>query len=295
MGIVGNRSENIAIRGLSVVPSCGHHFSTNTDATHFTSIKGLLRMENSRFDGQGDDFINVHNYYHAITRIPGEARTCYLHTEAVDGTHAQSLDYPDVGDTLELTRRDSLKVTDTYTVVDCVPLPEENRARVTLDKNLPDEGACAGFLFADITRLPRLEVMGCHTRNHFARSILVKTRDVLLSDNTFEDVFGPAIVLAAESWWSEGVCPANVTVRRNRIVNTRVPWGEAGGIVVKADCDNPTEQTICNIVIEDNLIDCPRSVHGIYARNVDGLTLRRNQITAREAAVQIENCTNVMI
>ena len=39
MGIVGHRSENITLSHLSIVPSVGHHYSTNTDATHFTSIK----------------------------------------------------------------------------------------------------------------------------------------------------------------------------------------------------------------------------------------------------------------
>lgn len=289
MGIVGNRSENIFISGLSVVPSVGHHFSTDTDATHFTSIKGLLRLEYSTFDGQGDDFINVHNYYHTITPI--DETTCYLHTDAVDGTHAQSLDYPDVGDTLELTDRDSLEVPETYTVLECEPDFAGYRTKVKLDKPLPKNPE--QYLLADVTRLPRLEVVGCSARNHFARSILVKTRNVLLEGNTFTDVFGPAIVIAAEAWWSEGVCAENVTIRRNRVVNTRVPWGEAGGIVVKADCGKPACQTIRNIVIEDNIIDCPRAEHGIFVRNVDGVTVRRNRIVSRGEPVCIENCSNV--
>ncbi|MBQ7932773.1 MAG: hypothetical protein IJ334_17415, partial [Clostridia bacterium] len=46
MGVVGNRSANITMRRLNVIPSVGHHYSTNTDATHYTSIKGTLRYEN---------------------------------------------------------------------------------------------------------------------------------------------------------------------------------------------------------------------------------------------------------
>lgn len=44
MGVVGNRSHDITLSGLAVVPSAGEPFSTNTDATHFTSLTGLLRM-----------------------------------------------------------------------------------------------------------------------------------------------------------------------------------------------------------------------------------------------------------
>lgn len=291
MGIVGNRSEDVVIHGLSVVPSAGHHFSTNTDATHFTSMKGLLRLEYSVFDGQGDDFINIHNYYHTVTPI--DKYTCFIHTDAVDGTHAQSLDYPDTGDILELTDRASLEVRQTYTVLECEPDYMEYRTRIRLDKPLPENAE--KYFLADVTRLPRLEVIGCNARNHFARSILVKTRDVLLEGNTFTDVFGPAIVIAAEASWCEGVCAENVIVRRNRIVNTRIPWGEAGGVVVKADCRNPVCPTIRNIVIEDNIIDCPKAEHGIYVRNAIGVTVRRNRIVSRSEPIHIEKCSGVEV
>jgi len=291
MGIVGNRSENILISNLSVVPSVGHHYSTNTDATHFTSITGLLRLENCTFDGQGDDFTNVHNYYHTITPI--DKTSCYLYTDAKDGTHAQSLDYPDVGDKLELTHRLTLDVPEVYTVVECEPDFEAYRTRVKLDKPLPCDHE--NYFLADVTRLPRLEVVGCHARNHFARSILVKTRNVLIENNTFICPFGPAVVIAAEPWWCEGVCAENVTIRRNRVVNIRETWGDAGGIEVMADCKNPNCRPIRNIVIEDNIIDTPNCKHGIFVRNVDGLTIRRNKVVAKEEGIRVEVCSNVTV
>lgn len=290
MGIVGNRSEDILITRLNVVPSVGHHFSTNTDATHFTSITGLLRLEYCTFDGQGDDFTNVHTYYHTITPI--DATSCWLHTDAKDGTHAQSLDYPDVGDTLELTHRKTLDVPEVYTVVECEPDFEAYRTRVKLDKPLPKNHE--EYFLADVTRLPRLEVVGCHARNHFARSILVKTRNVLIEGNTIVDPFGPAIVIAAEPWWCEGVCAADVTIRRNRVVTTRDPWREAGGIMIMADCENPDCKPIRNIVIEDNIIDCIHAPYGIFVRNVDGVQIRRNKVVAGEEAIHVETCSNVV-
>ncbi len=290
MGIVGNRSEDILITRLNVVPSVGHHYSTNTDATHFTSITGLLRLEYCTFDGQGDDFTNVHNYYHTITPI--DETSCWLHTDAKDGTHAQSLDYPDVGDKLELTNRLSLDVPEVYTVLECEPDFEAYRTRVKLDKPLPAD--CADYFLADVTRLPRLEVVGCNARNHFARSILVKTRNVLIENNTFVCPFGPAVVIAAEPWWCEGVCAADVTIRRNRVFSVlNNGWDKAGGIVVMADCKNPEARPIRNIVIEDNIIDTPKCNHGIFVRNVDGVTIRRNKVVAREEGIQVEVCSNV--
>ncbi len=290
MGVVGNRSHNVTLSGLKVVPSLGHHMSTNTDATHFTSMTGLLRLENCTFEGQGDDFVNVHAYYHDIIERVSPCE-CYMQEKTPDGTHAQSLDYPDVGDCLELTDRQNMKLVDTFTVLECEPLPGEWKCRVVLDRPLPDN--TDGLVLADVTRLPKLEVVGCHARTHFARSILIKTRDVLIEDNHFFDVQGSAVHVAPEAWWYEGVSPENITIRGNRIVKCCYRWEGKGAITVMADTADPTVKCMKNVVIEDNIIDCPTTDYGIFVRNVDGVTLRRNHVISRRDNVKIECCDNV--
>ena len=138
-------------------------------------------------------------------------------------------------------------------------------------------------------------MIGCHASSHFARSILIKTRSARIEGNTFRGVQGPAIVAAAESWWYEGVCPANVVIRRNRIVNCGWAWGEAAGIVVKADADHPKGQSIRNVVIEDNEIDAPHKEHAIFCRNVDGLRIARNRVNVSGEPVVIEDCTDTEV
>ena len=295
MGIVGNRSEDVIITGLKVVPSEGHHMSTDTDATHFTSMKGLLRFENCVFDGQGDDFTNVHSYYQAIIeRLPEEGNTCVMQEKTPDGTHAQTLDYPDIGDTLELTNRKTLQTVGHYTVTDCVPLHDEWKCQVTLDKPLPDD--TEDLVFSDITRLPRVELVNCTATRHFARSILLKNRDALIENCTFRDIMGPAIVAAAEAWWYEGGCPANIVIRGNKIYNCAECWGEAGGIVVKADSDQAEGCSISNITIEDNYIECANGKPGIFVRNTDGVVIRNNVIkTTGETDILVKDCENVVL
>ncbi len=290
MGVVGNRSRDVVMKRLRVVPSAGQFWSTNTDATHFTAMRGLLRFENCEFEGQGDDFTNVHGYYHAAVKRDN-ASIVYLQEKTPDGTHAQSLDYPDPGDLLELTSFDTLEVRDVYRVLACDPMPEEWMCRVTLDHPLPPD--TDGWMLSDVTALPRLEVIGCTASSHFARSVLIKTRSALIEGNTFRDVQGPAVVAAAESWWYEGVCPADVVIRSNRILNCGWAWGEAAGIVVKADCAHPAGQSIRDVVIEDNIVDAPGKEHAVYCRNVRGLTIRRNHTNVRGEPVIIEDCTEV--
>ncbi len=287
MGVVGHRSENLSLKNLHVVPSVGTHLSTNTDATHFTSCKGYLKLDGCVFDGQGDDSLNVHTYFHTLSYVRG--KTCRLSMDFKDGTHTQTLDYPDVGDVLELTSRDGLEVSERFRVLSCVPHFDEDYSEVSVDHELPS--VAERYFLANITRLPTLEFTNCLARNHFARGILVKTRGALIENNTFEDLAGIGIELAAESWWHEGVCPADVIVRRNSIINCAS--AKSAAITVMPDCEHPSGTPIKNITLEDNLIDCPEAPYGIIAKGVSGLIVRRNQINCKLAPVLIQTCEQV--
>ena len=100
---------------------------------------------------------------------------------------------------------------------------------------------------------------------------------------------------AAETWWYEGVCPANIIIRKNRVVSCAERWGEAAGVVIKADCNNPSGQTISNILIEDNIIDSPNADHGIFIRNAKGVTVRGNSVNCKKESVVYHDCLDVVI
>lgn len=289
MGVVAHRSENIHINRMHVVPSAGSHMSTNTDAVHITSCKGLVRIENSVFDGQGDDSLNIHTYYHSIEKNDGCACTTVL--RAPTGTHSQTSDYPDPGDILELTDMESLSCVDTYRVVSCERTDDPWRSELVLDKPLDD---CENLTLVNASRMPKLEYVGNYCRSHLARSILVKIKDALIEGNTVMDVVGTGIYVAAEAWWYEGLCTTeNIVVRGNRIINCgRDPQGArqrgCAGICVTIDAKNPAAATHRNVVIEDNIIDCPDAPHGIYVSNTENLTIRRNQVVAADEPIVIE-------
>ncbi len=285
MGIVGNRCENILLSGLSVIPSAGDRWSTNTDATHFTSMKGTLRYENCRFEGQGDDSVNVHTYYHAITEKLSDFE-CIIQEKTPTGTHAQTLDYPDKGDILELTDIKTLQAVDKFKVIEVYPDHKNRCCRITLNKSLPQK--TDELVFSDITRLPRLEIVNCYAEKHFARGLLIKCRDAIIEGNTIKNVPLAGIEAAAESYWYEGVTPANITIRRNRVINCGM------GILIKSDCEDPKGQSIFNITLEDNIIDCPEAEYGIFAKNVDGLTVKRNKIAVKGRDIECSDCTNVI-
>lgn len=293
MGIVGHRSENILLERLKIVPFIGDAMSTNTDATHFTSCTGLLRFEGCHFEGQGDDATNVHTYYHTI--IEKDNNKCVVTVNAPTGTHAQKLDYFDVGDTIELSCIEDLTPVKTYRVLESKPLFDEWKCELTLDGSLPDE--LDEYYLADCTRLPRLEFLNCFVSNHLARSVLVKTRNVLIQGCSFESNTGTAIHIGAEGWWHEGITAENVVIRSNRMINCgKQGHGrilDAGGVSINILALSPELPAHKNILIENNMIDCPDCKYGILAQNVDGLTIRGNDIRSAQENIVVNTCINV--
>jgi hypothetical protein len=284
MGITAFHADNILIERLRVIPSAGEHMSTNTDATHFASCRGKLRLDGCEFEGQGDDSINVHTYYYTIKKTG--SRTCRLSIQAPTGTHTQSLDYPLEGDRLELTHKSSLAKADTYKVVTCVPDKENRIVEITVDKNLPDN-ADNDYFLADIDELPQLEFVNCHARNHFARGVLIKCRKALIENCTFTDIAESAVKISAEASWHEGVNSEDVTIRRCRIINCGRRSLECGGITVSMDAEIPDGNCHGKITIEDNIIDCPHANHSITLANAAEVILRRNQLSSGETCGQV--------
>ncbi len=294
MGLVGNRCENVVVRRLSVVPSVGEHMSTNTDATHFTSMVGKLRLENCFIENSGDDFTNVHGYYHKAVKMDSP-RIVYTKENSHEGTHTQSMDYPDVGGELELTEFYTLKVVDKYKVLSVELFEEERLVKMELDHDLPEN--MDPYMLADTGRMPELEVVGCNLINHFARGVLLKCRSTLIENNTFRHIHGPAIVAAAETWCQESIAPSNITIRNNRIISCGERFAEhdAGGITIKNSCHQHVVCETENVLIEDNIIECPNRNYGIYVENARNVTIRNNKYHTKVGGALLESCENVVI
>lgn len=280
MGIVGHRTKNITLRGLRIVPDDGHKMggggmSVNTDATHFTSCEGEIRFEDCVFEGNGDDCTNVHTYYQTIDSFDGD--TCIASIKSPTGTHCQKSDVPDVGDTLEYMSKTDLYPLETYKVIASRELDGRFRCEIKLDRPLPSDAK--GNYLLNATKMPALTFIGCRCLNHLARSVLVKTRNVLIENCVFSGATGTAIHIGAEGHWHEGGGTANVTVRDNLILHC----GEQGhgrirsasAVAVTCDADKPDKPIHHNITVENNRIESSLT-RAVYASNVSGLTVRGN-------------------
>jgi len=217
MGIVGHLSENITMNRLKIIPTEGRYASTNTDATHFSTNRGLIRFDNCEFGGQGDDATNVHTYYAIISDNDQQKRKCTINVDRKAYTHSSYLDEPQPGDVLAIVDRKTLQEIGYVRVRRYWPFPLHDNIRIEYDGEMPND--INNYYIINITTTPRLEFVNCKIRSHRARSVLVKTRKVLISDNEFVGTTGTAIHVGVEGDWGEGPASEDVIIRNNRFVN----------------------------------------------------------------------------
>lgn len=295
MGVVGHRSKDITMKGLRIVPEPGCIQSTNTDATHFTSCTGLIRFENCQFEGQGDDGTNIHNYYYTI-RKPSDGRGYELILKDADW-HAQVLDYPDPGDTLELVSTSTLAVVRKYIVNTVEKDMGKLCSRVTLNENIPSD--IDDYYLINSSRLPRVEIIGCTFTGNRARGILIKTRNVLIERCFISETTGTGIQVGAEGSWHEGPVSENITIRYNRIIRCGTGAGtidKTCGINVSVGAkDTKIAGLHKHILIEGNIIEGENSEKGIYISGADDVKIRYNEINGCIYPVNIRFSNNVNI
>lgn len=293
MGIVGHRSENLIFNGLRIVPRPGFYQSTNTDATHFTSCKGLIRFDGCMFEGQGDDATNVHGYYQRILRKDAP-NTYTIEMEKKWGTHAMMLDFPDKNDTLELVSKSTLEIVDRFQVKKTMPFPEKWNTTLILNKELPSD--IENYFLIDVTRLPRLEFVNSYVGSHLARAVLVKTRNVLIENCTMRESTGTAIHIGAEGDWREGPGSSNIVVRNNRILRCGRGDGTNDGacaIAINTKAPNKTSTKIhSNILIEGNLIEGEDAEWGISIMGASNVKVCNNTFSGCKNPIKVQFSEN---
>lgn len=308
MGIVGHRSENIFMTGVQIVPQAGHRMSTNTDATHFTSCKGFIRYLNCAFEGHGDDAVNIHNYYlSARKQTEGDGYKLFL--EGADW-HAQVLDYPDKGDTMELVRTTTLEPVKRVVVKTVQPDIAGLSTRVSLNEDLPAD--IENYYLINVSRLPRIEIKGCSVMGNRARGFLIKGRNVLIEHNLIRESTGTGIHVGAEGSWHEGPASENVVIRYNRIIRCGTGAGTidgTSGIAVHIGASDATVPGLHkHILIEGNLIEGEavnrksgvsgkggQPPKGISVSGAGDVTVRYNEITGCKTPLDIRFSEHVRV
>ncbi len=285
MGILGQHSKGIRIRGGGVIRRPGRYGTTGADATHFSNCEGHIHVSGALFEGMMDDAINVHATSLGIVEVisPTEIVARYMHHQAY------GFELLRAGERVQFIRGRTLENVPEHVQVKSATMQNPRTLHLTLESPLP-AGIGVGDALENAERHPSVTFDHNTVRHNRARAALFTTpKPVLVEHNHFDWPSGSAILLAgdAQGWYESGACQ-DVTIRHNTFDHclTSIAQFTEAIIAICPEVAQPEQQQQRyhrNIRIENNRFLTHR-VPLLSAISADGLLFRDNEVIYDNAA-----------
>lgn len=304
MGVIAQRTHNILIDSLSIMPAPGKDRinSVAADATHFVNCSGSLRIYNSLMVNQTDDASNIHGVYYRIVDALSDNRLCVeLANDAQYGFDMFRQGLPiEFVDAKSLVTYAAGKVKDYYRVND-------QKFMLTLASPAPAE-VKRGDVIAATDAYPDVHIKGCYFGGNRARGLLLGSRKRMLIEGNVFRTPGSALLLEGDGrYWFEQAGVRDVIIRNNTFDNCNFGvWGSGAigcGSGIDRDCYDKSFYNR-NLLIEGNIFRIHRApIVDMYS--VDGIVFRGNRVVSdaetypnsvrqedTDALFRLQNCKN---
>jgi parallel beta-helix repeat protein len=231
MGVTGDDCRDISIRHLKVMirPGSGRWMSCTADATHFAGCRGTIIMENCLFEGMGDDATNVRSGHYLL--VSDRLDNNKLRIRA-GYRYGSDLTPPEIGDILEIGSEDKPLLSYATVTVSSVETDTLDKSLlIGFSEKLP-ERTIKGDVVGNASSIPVLRIRNCTTIRNRSRGFIIKTRDVIIEDCTFQDITECAVALESDvnGWW-ESISSRDVIIRNNRFINSKFESGYLHGVI----------------------------------------------------------------
>ena len=294
MGLLAQLCENITLDEFSVClrgDKDPRYFTTQADATHFSSCRGKIDSRNGLYEGMMDDAINVHGTYLKVIKRVDD------HTLIGRYMHDQSwgFEWGRPGDDVQFVRSETMELIGKQNQITAIRPYDKGEIQGAREFSITFKEAIdpainekSGFGIENLTWTPEVLFAGNTIRNNRARGTLFSTpKKTVVEDNLFDHTSGTAILLCGDcnGWFETGAC-RDVTIRRNRFINALTNMFQFTNAVISIYPEIPNlkdQQKYFHggkdggIVIEDNEFDT-FDAPILYAKSVDGLIFRNNVI-----------------
>ena len=227
MGLLAQFCENVEFCNGGVKPLYPEEFSSHTvDATHFSSVKGLVKVENCIFEGMLDDAINVHATSAIIEEV--QKRRVVCRDRRMDGVSNELFKK---GDNVRFIKGVTLENGPVMKVTGVEKLAEDLFA-LTVDGDVP-VGYGVEDAVENVDWYPNVVFRGNTVRNNRARATLfTSAKPVLCESNIFERVSGAAIRVSGDAiFWYETGPVSQLTIRGNVFDGCQLR-GKGGAVIV---------------------------------------------------------------
>ena len=208
MAFIAQKCENITVRGCTVTPDEGRCWSAGQDATHFVNCRGRVVIEDSLFENQLDDAVNLHGIYTVIAkRAENSILVKYGHHQAT------GIDIYSVGDRIQLLDRETQQPLG-FATVTAVDVLNDIHTSLTLSEI---EGEIAdGMIVENLSDVTDAYIRNNIIRNNRARGMLIAAKGhIEITKNSFHSG-GAAIQFESDPLrWLECGSVVDVTISDN--------------------------------------------------------------------------------
>lgn len=293
MGLLAQLCENITLNSFSVCLKEGSNrvFTTQADATHFSSCKGKIISKNGLYENMMDDAINVHGtYLKVIKKVDSNSLIAkYMHNQS------WGFNWGKIGDEVQFLSSSTMEIVGKRNVISSIKphnsadISGTKEFLITFTKNIDKidfENQSIGV--ENLTWCPEVVFSDNVIRNNRARGVLFSTpKDVVVERNFFDHTSGCAILLCGDcnGWFETGAC-RNVLIRQNRFVNALTNMFQFTNAIISIypEIPNLADQKQYfhggenqGVVIENNTFESFDQPI-VFAKSLDGLIFRNNKI-----------------
>ena len=208
MGIVGQRSVDLAVRRLTTPPRAGERVTLTADILQFINCGGKLAIEDCACGWSLDDVINIHGNYLRVESVAG--KKAVLRAKHV--SHAGFFPYRP-GDALEVVDARTRNVLLRTKAVGFAPDPQDRYA-CTLEVADDLSKIPAGALVENATLNPDVVIRGNHFHDHPNMRLSGRGK-YLVEGNRIERCCSALVGMDLAEYWYESGRISEMTIRDN--------------------------------------------------------------------------------
>jgi len=214
MGILGERSEDITLENVNILtnPNSNLLLSTSADATHFSTCKGKVVINNCNFRHQLDDATNIHGAYVVVEDILGPDKL------GVRVGHFQQAGFifAEEGDQIGFINQKTSTQVEFITTVKSSSMLNDTYYIITLNESVTDK-ISSDYIVENLDWYPEIIITNNQFADNRARGILLKSpRKTIVKNNYFSNMMSAiSIGSGINTFWYESGVAHDVLIEGN--------------------------------------------------------------------------------
>lgn len=283
LAFVAQSCHNITLRGLdfSTSGSSERKIASLADFVQICMCSGTATVEGCRFEGAGDDVLNIHGIHFTVDEIQGSRAVLTFRERQTFGFNPLR-----AGHTLRFVDKNTLLEVGTAKIEWC-RLLDPYRIEVVCDTQLSGFSGCAA---EDADLNPDLIFRNNYMSLIPTRGLLITTRGrVLIENNSFHSNFMSSIDIAddAKNWYESGMV-RDVTIKNNRFES-----GHDRHLFVHPENSVYSGAVHKNIRIEGNYFNTAKKPC-FDLKCVDDVVIENNEYSSADGELlRVDRCENV--